>query len=158
MQNTTEETITGYANDIGIPRDLQYFIKPEFQDSEISKGQPNVTIYDKLHRKLYIGTCYEEYPYFIDKFYEYKKELKDTNDLYFKSYETIAETMSKIDSDKDIILDSNKNYYVFYHYAMYAESMDRKKIPPMIKKYNDSVQFFFVNIDKVMKIEGVPKN
>lgn len=150
-ESFTKEEIVSYSKEIGFPENNLYFIKPEFQQEMIDFGQPNTLIFDKKMRALKIGTCYEEYPFFMDEFFTVKSQLNDTLEMYdlnnkvdlkavFANFEPNANSPMQIDS--------TKKYYHFYYFANYAKKMD-VKLKPAVSKYKDSVQFFFINIDKI---------
>ena len=149
-ENFTKEEIVSYSKEIGFPENNLYFIKPEFQQKMIDVGQPNTVIFDKKMRKLKIGTCYEEYPFFMDEFFDVKSQLTDTLEMYdFKNKIELKEIFANIEphAKSPMQIDVTKKYYHFYYYANYAKEMDIK-LKPAISKYKDSVQFFFINIDK----------
>lgn len=151
VETFTKEEITSYSNDLGFSQNNLYFIKPEFQQEMLEIGQPNTVIFNKNMQKLQIGTCYEEYPFFMDEFFNVKAQLTDTLEMYdFKNKIDLKEVFSQIqpNANSPMQLDSTKKYYHFYYYANYAKDMDAK-LKPAISKYKDSVQFFFINIDKV---------
>jgi hypothetical protein len=146
----TVDEIRSYAETLGIPKEELYFIKPELQAEYMEMGQPNSIVLNRNHERLLIGTCYEEFPFFLDKFNEFKSQVKDTLTMYDRKGERRpSEIFKSFDSEFNTALDSLKKYYVFYFYfSKYAESMD-KKIMPGIDKYRDSVQYYFINVDKI---------
>ncbi|MDD3003733.1 hypothetical protein [Flavobacterium sp.] len=142
--------IVSFSKNLGFPESNLYFIKPEFQQQMLDMGQPNTLIFDKQFRTLKIGTCYEEYPFFMDEFFKVKSQLKDTLEMYdLKKEVNLGSIFSKIEpyNNNAMKIDSTKKYFHFYYFANYAKDMDAK-LKPAIAKYQDSVQFFFINIDK----------
>jgi hypothetical protein len=147
----TKNEIVEHANDLGIAQNNLYFIKPELQAAMIEKGQPNSVVLDKKLRKLVIGTCYEEYPFFMDEFFKVKAQLIDSLEMYdLKQQVDLKALFAEFEANGEspMEIDPSKKYYHFYYFANYAQDMD-KKLQPAIEKYQDSVQFFFINIDKV---------
>lgn len=150
---TVEEILT-YSKRIGIPTSKIYFIKDEIQKDIFEKGQPHLTVYDKNFRGLKIGTCYEELPFLIDTLLIQKKLVTDTMSFYENEI-LIQKKIKQLKSQtpNKAVIDSSKKYFIFYHYAMYAEKLDKVKILPMYERYKDSVQFFFINVDKIKNLK-----
>jgi len=147
---TTDE-IMSYSKKIGIPKEHIFFIHEDFQKEIQDKGQPYINIYNNEYKGLKIGTCYEELPFLIDTLLHQKKQVIDTMSFYEKNPIAIEAKMKQFSSvgNNKISIDTSKRYFIFYHYAKYAEELDKKKIPPMYERYKDSVQFFFINVDKI---------
>lgn len=150
---TVEEILT-YSKRIGIPTSKIFFIKDEIQKDIFDKGQPFLTVYDKNFKGLKIGTCYEELPFLIDTLLIQKKLVTDTMSFYENEILIQKKIKQlKFQSHNKAAIDSSKKYFIFYHYAMYAEKLDKIKILPMYERYKDSVQFFFVNVDKIKDLQ-----
>ncbi len=146
--------IKEYAKSIGISDNQLYFINPELQSEYYELGQPNSIVLNRNNARLLAGTCYEEYPFYIDKFYEFKSQLNDTLQMYDLDFKAnLSEVLNTIYNSDLIKVDSAKKYYHIYYFAKYAESFDKKKLKDGIEKYKDSVQYFFVNVDKISDLE-----
>lgn len=145
------DTVVEYTRKINLPESSIYFIKNEFQEEALNFGQPYIDIYDKQFRKIKIGTCYEEMPFLIDTFLSQKKQVLDTMSFYALNEIPIEKKLLQLKPYKEniISIDSSKKYFVFYHFALYAEKLDKVKVPPMFERYKDSIQFFFINVDKI---------
>ena len=147
----SKDEIIRYSRELGFAENNLYFIKPELRQEMLDIGQPNTLVLDKKMRTLKIGTCYEEYPFFMDEFFNVKSQLNDTLEMYdLKKKVNLEAVFANIEANatSPLQLDSTKKYYHFYYFAKYAKDMDAK-IKPAILKYKDSVQFFFINIDKL---------
>ena len=147
----TKEEVIVNSKKLGFSEKDLYFIKDEFRKEMLAKGQPNSVVFDKKVKVLKIGTCYEEYPFFMDEFFNVKSQLTDTLQMYDLEREVdVAYLFSQIEphSESEMELDSTKKYYHFYYFADYAKKMDAK-LKPALQKYQDSVQYFFINIDKI---------
>jgi hypothetical protein len=147
----TREEVRSYAKDLGIDAKQLYFIRPELQQEYMDMGQPNAIVLNWKMDKLLAATCYEEFPYYLDKFNEFKSQVNDTLTMYDSKFNGhVDEIFKTIDSNDKLALDPNKKYYMFYYFAKYGEEMD-KKLKPGIEKYKDSVQYFFINVDKMQQ-------
>lgn len=145
----TREEVASYAKSQGIPENDLYFIKKELQQEYMDIGQPNTIVLDKGLRRLKAATCYEEFPYYLDTFNEFKSQVKDTLSMYDLKFDgDINKIFETIDGGENLKPDASKKYYIFYYFAKYAKSQD-KKIKKGVEKYKDSVQYFFVNVDKI---------
>lgn len=90
----------------------------------------------------------------MDKFYEFKSQLNDTLQMYDLDFNAnLSEVLNTIYNSDLIEVDSTKKYYHIYYFAKYAESFDKEKLKDGIEKYKDSVQYFFVNVDKISDLE-----
>lgn len=147
----TKKQITSYAKSLGINETQLYYIKPELQEKYYAIGQPNSIVYNKIGQRLKAGTCYEEFPYYMDTFREFKSQVKDTLSMYtIRPDKTLKQILSEtIDTQNEIAIDKTKKYYHVFYFAKYASSMDKKKLKAGIKKYSDSIQYFFVSVDKI---------
>jgi|SRR5690554_2749494 len=146
--------IKEYAKSIGVADNQLYFINPELQKEYYELGQPNSIVLDKNNVRMLAGTCYEEYPFYMDKFYEFKSQLNDTLQMYDLEFtNNLSEVLNTIYNSDFIKVDSTKKYYHIYYFAKYAESFDKEKLKDGIEKYKDSVQYFFVNVDKISDLE-----
>lgn len=145
------DEIIKYSKKIDIPENDLYLIHNNFQQEAIEIGQPYMNVYDKQFRELRIGTCYEEMPFLLDTLLIQKKIVIDTLEFYQKKPVLIEEKLKQIKTidGSNIKIDKTKKYYIFYHFALYAEKLDKVKVPPMYERYKDSVQFFFINVDKI---------
>lgn len=143
-----------YAKSIGIEENQLYFIKPKLQKEYYEMGQPNSIVLNRNNTRLLAGTCYEEYPLYMDKFYEFKSQLNDTLQMYDLEFNhNLSDVLQSIHNTDLIKVDSSKKYYHIYYFAKYAESFDKKKLKEGIDKYKDSIQYFFVNVDKIKDLE-----
>lgn len=148
----TKKEITRYAQRLGIAPEELYYIKPELQEQYHEIGQPNSkVIRNSNNQVLKIATCYEEYPYYMDKFYEYRTQLKDTMQLYDTKFKKTARQMldETVQDGEKISLDPTKKYCHIYYFARYAEFKDKERLPGALKKYRDSIQYIFINVDKL---------
>lgn len=147
----SREGIGSYANELGIDTKQLYFIRPELQQEYMDMGQPNAIVLNRKMDKLLAATCYEEFPYYLDKFNEFKSQVKDTLTMYDAKFNgNVDDIFKTIDPTEKLLLDPNKKYYIFYYFAKYGEEMD-KKLKPGIERYKDSVQYFFINVDKIQQ-------
>jgi hypothetical protein len=145
----TKEEITSYAKSIGIPKEDLYFIRKDLQQQYLDIGQPNTIVLDNDRKRLKAATCYEEFPYYLDTFYEFKSQVKDTLTMYDMKFDGDTDRIIKtFDNTGTVKIDPSKKYHIFYYFAKYAKFKD-KLIKKSVKKYKDSVQYFFINVDKI---------
>lgn len=149
----TIDEILSYSKKIKIPENDLYLIEGNIQQEAIEIGQPYMNVYDNKFRELRIGTCYQEMPFLLDTLLAQKKLVIDTLEFYQNQPIRVEDKIKQIQSIKGSIvkLDFNKKYHIFYHFALYAEKLDKIKVPPMYERYKDSVQFFFINVDKIKR-------
>lgn len=146
--------IKEYAKSIGVADNQLYFINPELQKEYYEMGQPNSIVLNKNNVRMLAGTCYEEYPFYMDKFYEFKSQLNDTLQMYDLEFtNNLSEVLGTVYNSDFIKVDATKKYYHIYYFAKYAESFDKEKLKDGIEKYKDSVQYFFVNVDKISDLK-----
>lgn len=145
----TEEDFAELSKETNIPIDCFYRIKPEFQEDEIQKGLPNVAVFKDSTQQLFIGTCYEDFPFFLDTFYARKKQFKNEKNNYIFNERTLNDRLNDIVSlSQNSFLVSEKKYHVVYYFPFMANKKNIPIMKGMYAKYKDSVQYFFVNIDQ----------
>ncbi|WP_417354058.1 hypothetical protein [Flavobacterium sp.] len=145
----TKDEIKLYAKSIGIPQEDLYFIKNDLQAQYLEKGQPNLIVLNRQMQRLKAGTCYMEYPYYMDGFFEMKSQVKDTLSMYDMKFDgDVNKVFETIQGGETLKLDASKKYYAFYYFARYAKSKD-KLIKKSMKRYKDSIQYFYVNVDNI---------
>jgi hypothetical protein len=145
----TKEDFVELSNETKVPIDCFYRIKPEFQEVEIQKGLPNVAVFNESSQQLFIGTCYEDFPFFLDTFYARKKQLKNDKNNFILNERTLKDRVKDIVSlSQNSFLVSEKKYHVVYYFPFMANKKNIPIMKEMYAKYKDSVQFFFVNIDQ----------
>lgn len=144
----TKDEIKSYAKSVGIPQHL-YFIKKDLQAQYLNTGQPNLVVLNRKMQRLKAGTCYMEFPYYMDSFFEMKSQVKDTLSMYDAGFDgDVSKVLATIDGGEKLKIDTSKKYYAFYYFAKYAKFKD-KLIKKSMKRYKDSIQYFYVNVDNI---------
>lgn len=151
IDSYTKEEIESYAKKIGVPESDLYFIKDDLQAKYLEIGQPNTIVLNRGMQRLKAATCYMEYPYYMDSFFEMKSQVKDTLSMYDVTFDgNVNKIFETIKGGENLKLDSSKKYYMFYYFAKYAKFRD-KYIKKSMKRYKDSIQYFYINVDNIKK-------
>lgn len=145
----TKDEIRSYAKSVGIPQEDLFFIKQDLQAQYLEAGQPNLVVLNKKMQRLKAGTCYMEFPYYMDNFFEMKSQVKDTLSMYDAGFDgDVSKVLATIDGGENLKLNTSKKYYAFYYFAKYAKFRD-KLIKKSMKRYKDSIQYFYINVDSL---------
>lgn len=150
----TKKDILAFANEVSIPDSCFFISKREFQKTEFEKGMPNTVVYDNHSKVLYIGTCFEDFPFLLDTFYHRKKILKNPEDNYLPVEFSLQDRLNRIEKlTVEPIIDQNKKYYIFYYFPFYSNQKSKGFLKEMYERYKDSTQFYFVNSDEFNNAE-----
>jgi len=144
----SKKDILKFAKEVNIHDSCFFVTKKEFQKAEFDKGMPNTVVYNDQSNVLYIGTCFEDFPYLLDTFYNRKKILKNIEDNYLPVEISLQDRLKRIEKlTIEPTIDNNKKYHIFYYFPFYANQKSKRFVTEMYNRYKDSTQFYFVNCD-----------
>lgn len=145
----SKKDILKFANEVNIPDSCFFITKKEFQKHEFDKGMPNTVVYIDQSNVLYIGTCFEDFPYLLDTFYHRKKFLKNLEDNYLPVEMSLHDRLKRIEKlTSEPTINNNKKYQIFYYFPFYSNQKSKRFVNEMYNRYKDSTQFYFVNCDE----------